>query len=346
MKRNFPPLLILGIFWFLAVAFSWFYFEEEWRESPGGLWALLGASLGGVLLIFTGILNYLKAYREVTKPDDPKPNPAPKTQGDHSPIHSGDGDVVQVEGGNYIKEYHAAPESKPEIHDAIGFIPAAKAMTYVYRGMIEDDVIAHIRKGGRGAIVGVHAPGGLGKTELAKRAADKLKGEYEVLWVDVGKKETQQIIGEMLLKCGVQTQPTDSYERLKNELHHAYQSKKFLVVLDDVREQSLGRLEDVLPPSSCAALATSRIREIGGVRNFELGSMSWDQAQELFEAVLGGEVVAKELETVKTLADRCKFNPLAMEIAARRIRQFEGTKKPVATRAGIWTRSSTLVIWI
>ncbi len=243
---------------------------------------------------------------------------------------AGDGSIViggNAEGSTFIVNPPAPPR---EIHDTIGFIPPAKAETYVHRGKIEDDVTAFIRKGGRGAIVGVHAPGGLGKTELAKNVAEELKGEYDLLWVDVGKKEAGQIVGEILLKCGVQTQPGDSYERLKNELQHAYQTRKFLVVFDDAREASLAGLADLLPPSPCAALVTSRIREIGGVRNFELGAMSWEQAKELFEAVLGEETVASEQETVRTLAERCKFNPLAMEIAARRIRQFEGTQKPVA----------------
>ena len=176
----------------------------------------------------------------------------------------------------------------------------------------------------------MHAPGGLGKTELAKQAAEKLKNEFEILWVDVGEKKPIQVIGELLTKCGIQTQPGDPYERLVNELHHAYQKHRFLVILDDVRKESLANLNDLLPPSPCAALVTSRIQQMGGVKNFPLDSMNWDQATELFQAVLGDDVVSAELDTLMTLADRCKFNPLAMEIAARRIRQFTGMKNPVA----------------
>ncbi len=234
--------------------------------------------------------------------------------------------IIAGDGNTVIQQ---APPP-PETHDTIGFIPPAKAETYVHRGKIEEDVIAHIRKGNAGAIVGVHAPGGLGKTELAKQAAEKLKSEYEVLWVDVGKKEPRQLLSEIMGKCGVQIQPTDSDERLKNELHHVYLSRKIFLILDDVREESLNQLAEILPPSPCAALVTSRIQDIGGVKNFALDAMDWNQARQLFEAVLGEAVVAPELDTVKTLAERCKFNPLAMEIAARRIRQFEGTRKPVA----------------
>ena len=138
------------------------------------------------------------------------------------------------------------------------------------------------------------------------------------------------MVGELLTKCGIQTLPTDSYERLVNELHHTYQTRRFLVILDDVREATLDKLGDLLPPNPCASLVTSRIQQMGGVKTFPLDTMSWEQAEDLFKAILGDEIVANELETVKILADRCRFNPLAMEIAARRIRQFEGTRKPVA----------------
>lgn len=73
-------------------------------------------------------------------------------------------------------------------------------------------------------------------------------------------------------------------------------------------------------------MITSRIQQIGGVKTFGLDSMTWEQAHELFKAILGDDVVSNELETLMVLANRCKFNPLAMEIAARRIRQLEGGK--------------------
>ncbi|MCC7189503.1 MAG: tetratricopeptide repeat protein [Anaerolineales bacterium] len=327
MKRTLTPLMIFGIMWLAVVAVSWFFFEG-WRESPNGIWTLLGLSAVGVLAFLKGGIDFLKTFNDLTKPDEPKPKDlAPKNQMGNV-NQSGGGTNVVVEGGNVT--IHESPKPERETHDTIGFIPPVKTEKYIHRGKVEDDVIAHIRTGSAGAIVGVHAPGGLGKTELAKQAAEKLKSEYEVLWVDVGKKEPRQLLGEILGKCGVQLQSTDSDERLKNELRHTYLSKKVFLILDDVREESLTQLADLLPPSPCAALVTSRIKEIGGVKNFALHAMDWDQARQLFETVLGESVVAAELETMKTLAVRCRFNPLAMEIAARRIRQFEGTRKPVA----------------
>lgn len=216
-----------------------------------------------------------------------------------------------------------------EVHPTIGFIPPPKAGVYIDRGQIEDDLVSFFLSGS-GAIVGVHAPGGLGKTELAKVIARKLKSEYEVLWIDVGKKETQQVMGEMLMKCGVQVQPGINYEQLKNELQSVYLTKRYLVIFDDVRKNALDKLGDLLPPKPSSALVTSRIQQIGGVQPFPLKEMTWGEASQLFRAVLKDEIYKPEEETLKQLAERCKFNPLAMEIAARNILQKQGFRKPVA----------------
>jgi tetratricopeptide (TPR) repeat protein len=240
---------------------------------------------------------------------------------DHSTILTGEhATVIQ----------QAAP--LPESHDTIGFIPSAKVVTYVHRGQIEEDVRAFLKNGGTGAIVGLHAPGGLGKTELAKHATEELKSQFEgVLWVDVGERNPQQVVADMLIQCNVQTRPGALYEEQRNELKAHLFNRRFLVVLDDVCKNALEGLNDILPPKPCATLLTSRIHQIGGVnKTFELDAMTPAQARELMEAVLGEETVKAEAATAAKLAERCAFNPLAVEIAARRIRQFEGRKKPIA----------------
>jgi len=220
----------------------------------------------------------------------------------------------------------------PEPGNTIGHIPPAKAVTYVHRGKIEEDVCDFLEKGnGTGAIVGLHAPGGLGKTELAKHAAEELKGQFDgILWVDVGEKTPEQVVADMLIKCGVQLPPGASYEQQKNELHSRLQGCKWLVILDDVRQKALEGLADFLPSKPCAALITSRIQQISRMNKIlELDHMTPEQAAELMEAVLGEDVVAAEKEAAEKLAIHCAYNPLALEIAARRVRQLEGIRRPI-----------------
>nr|MDQ3007934.1 NB-ARC domain-containing protein [Chloroflexota bacterium] len=212
-------------------------------------------------------------------------------------------------------------------HGDIGFIPAAKAVTYVHRGKTEDDLIAFLRAGGNGAIVGLHAPGGLGKTELAKQAAEAVKDVYDdVLWVDVGENTSAQVINTMLIKCNIQSSPAANDEMKLSELRAYLQSRKLLVIFDDVRSDALAQMHTFLPPKPCSSLITTRIQQIGGIRTFALDHLSVEQAQELMVAILGTEIVEAELEMADKLSERVTWNPLALEISARRILQLKVTR--------------------
>ena len=212
----------------------------------------------------------------------------------------------------------------------LGDIPPAKVSRYIHRGKIEDDVRALLRDGGVGAIVGLRAPGGLGKTELAKHASEDLKSYFEeVLWVNVNEKTAPQVVADMLLQCGVQVQPGASYAMQKNELRGWLQNHRLLIIFDDLRENALDDLANILPPKPCSALVTSRINDIAAVpKIFALDVMSETQALELFGAVLDDEAMNVEKATYQKLAERCKYNPLALEIAAHRILQMKGFDTP------------------
>jgi tetratricopeptide (TPR) repeat protein len=331
MKRIvIAGLIVLGISLIATVVSAWL--APDLLTQPGGLAAIFGVVFVAVSALFGGKLSEW-ADTIFEKKSEPA---APSTRVvamDEAQVNTGEsGRNVRAE--MYIeKQVIEQPAPLPEVHDTIGFVPPFKGETYIHRGKIEDEVREFLKKGGTGAIVGLHAPGGLGKTELAKHAAEDLKGNFDggVLWIDVGDKKPHQVVGDMLMKCGVQTQPGATYEQQRNELQHALQEHCFLIVLDDVREDALAGLADYLPPKPCSALVTSRIKDIGGVqKTFPLGHLTDTQAKDLLNAVLGEDVVNAEQETADKLAERCAFNPLALEIAARRIRQLQGIRKPMA----------------
>lgn len=325
-------MIILGLALLLGAGAFWL--DTLTSDEP----ASLGTTIRDWLTLLAGLGASIKGWLDLFKKVKPAPpathievsggNPQIATGGNAHNVQTGSGDYL--ERGDKI-EVHLPPP--PEPRDSIGYIPPVKAVTYIHRGAIEDEVRAFLRSGnGAGAIVGLHAPGGLGKTELAKHVADEMKDQFDgLLWVDVGEKTPPQVTADMLIKCGVQTRPGDSYEQQKTELRHHLSTRRLLVILDDLRQNALGGLEDFLPPKPCAALLISRIQQIGGVnKDFALDHLTPEQARELEEAVLGVEVVAAEAGTALKLAERCAFNPLALEIAARRIRQLEGIKKPGA----------------
>ncbi len=332
MKKVWPIFFILlGLA--LLIGAATFWADTLSMDVPPSL----GETLRDWLTTLAGLGSSLAGWMALLKPKPEKSQEAASrtvvmdegqaATGPNSRAIRTEGDYY--EGGTHI---HLQPEI-PQPHDTIGFIPAAQAVTYIHRGQIEEDVRAFLEKGnGAGAIVGLHAPGGLGKTELAKHAAGELKGQFEdVLWVDVGEKTPPQVVGEMLIKCGVQLPPGSSYEQQRNELHSRLLGCKWLVILDDVRQKALEGLADFLPPRPCATLITSRIQQVRGAnKTFELDHMTPEQAHALMEAILGAEVVTAEKEAAEKLAARCAFNPLALEIAARRIRQLQGIRTPIA----------------
>jgi predicted ATPase len=249
------------------------------------------------------------------------------TGGSNSPGVVGDGTTIN---------YYPPPSSTlPETHDTIGYIPPYKGTTYVPRGPIENDVREMLRTGGVGTIVGLKAPGGLGKTELAKRAAHEAVKEKwldDMLWVDVGDKTAPQVVADMLTRCGIKIQPNTDYLAQVNELRSYLSEHRLLVVLDDVRTTALDGMDDFVPPRPCVTLITSRIQDVGVMgRIFELDHMTDAQARDLFAAVLKPETINAEQRTLDELAEYCKYNPLALEIVARRIHQMESTSHPVAT---------------
>ena len=215
----------------------------------------------------------------------------------------------------------------------LGLIPPAQAEKYIYRGETEEKVRAALKGNGVASIVGLHAPGGTGKSELANQLLRELGEQFEAtLWVNVGEKTADQVVGDMLRGCGLK--PPESYAAQIHELQAYLAAHRLLVVLDDLRSRSLAHLSDFLPPAPpCAVLITNRIEQPSHLiplkNTVELNRMTPEQAHELLEASLGAEVVAAETESAQKLAERCLWNPLALEIAARRIRQMQGFHQPI-----------------
>lgn len=336
MGKKIVPLIlvIVGAALTLGALISWS--DTLTAAEPAGL----GKWIFDVLGLLLGAGAGLKGLLDLFKKEKP-PEPATRiTAPDETQIATGANgrNIRQGDGSTYferVDHYHEAPLTQPEAHPALGSIPPASADTYVHRGRIEEDIRAALRGGGASAIVGLHAPGGTGKTELANHIAqegrDGQLGFESVLWLDVNKKTAQEVLSEGLRKCGLQLPPNADEADQRAEWQHFLLNHKLLVIFDDVRENAREGLKAILPPAPSAALITSRIQQMAGVKEFALDHMEPEQARALFVNSLGAEVVQAEDETVFKLAERCKYNPLALEIASRRIQQnARFTTHPVA----------------
>ncbi|MGB8645814.1 MAG: NB-ARC domain-containing protein [Anaerolineae bacterium] len=245
---------------------------------------------------------------------------------------NGSGNIFTGTGDVYV----GAPTPRPAPQ---GHRPASNAPVYIDRGPIEQQVRAALSAQGRTAIVGVHAPGGTGKTELAKGVMRDLQAQFPddpcPLWVDCGEKTPEQIVGDMGLRCGLTFAPAATYRDRVLQVQGFLNKRRVLLILDDVRSANAARLEDFFPASPpCGVLITSRSQQpshaIPPDAIFRLEGMSLEQARALLEAALSPERVQAEAEAAGRLIERCKHNPLALDIAARRIAQFEGAPRPIA----------------
>ncbi|MCA1553390.1 MAG: hypothetical protein LC737_03335, partial [Chloroflexi bacterium] len=146
----------------------------------------------------------------------------------------------------------------PAITIPLASIPAGTE-TYIPRGDIEDKVRARLRQHGTAAIVGVYAPGGVGKSELAIRAARELAPEFgeRVLWLTLTDKSAEQVVGDMARWCGLDLHSAPDFAARVAAVKSYWQAHPGLVVLDDVDKTNEAQLADLLPPRPpCAALVT------------------------------------------------------------------------------------------
>jgi len=223
-----------------------------------------------------------------------------------------------------------APSSSRD--DSLGVIPPVHASSYINRGEVENELFQRLRRKNSRNIINLTGIGGVGKTELAKKVVNEVKDEFEsILWVDIGDKEPKQILTEILMNIGVFLSPTNDYGLMVQQAKSYFSTHKSLVILDDLRSASLHALGDFIPPSPpCSVLITSRIQQIGGVNEIIfLDRLTEEQSKALLATILGKKIISDEYTAAAKLAERCAFNPLALEIAARRIRQMQGTNSTV-----------------
>ncbi len=216
-------------------------------------------------------------------------------------------------------------------------LPILNVTEYIVRG-IEDQVRERLQRDGAAAIVGIRAPGGVGKTELAKYVVRQIAHEYaEWKLIDIGKKDPDQIVGDMALACGFTLSPNANYAQRVAELRDRLESRHILFILDDVREKNRRALDDILPPPPCAAIVTSRIQtlsqKIHPNQSFELDAMTDAEARALLIATLGDARINAEPPAVVRIIARCKGNALALDIAARCILRYSSSNKPMTIYA-------------
>ena len=199
--------------------------------------------------------------------------------------------------------------------------------------LIADAAHADAGRSATVAISAIEGMGGVGKTQLAVHAAHRLvrSGRFgdAQLYVnlrgfdpDRPPADPSAVLDAFLRQLGVPAPriPATREERsamFRDALH----GKQALVLLDNAADED--QVRDLIPAGSgCLVLITSRRTLLGldAAATLVLDVLSPSEALELIGRIIGADRVTAELEAATAIARACGHLPLAVSVAAARLR--------------------------
>lgn len=168
----------------------------------------------------------------------------------------------------------------------------------------------------------------LGKTTLAVHVAHALGGEYPdgQLFARLGgaarPSNAREVLARFLGALGVPGRAVpDSLEERTDMYRNLLSDRRVLVVLDDVAGEQ--QVAPLLPGGpTCSVIMTSRTRltALSGATTLSIGPLDVRESVELLAKTVGQERVDTEAGDIALLADLCAGEPLALRLAADRLK--------------------------
>ncbi|MGP3960668.1 BTAD domain-containing putative transcriptional regulator [Nonomuraea sp. 3N208] len=193
-------------------------------------------------------------------------------------------------------------------------------------------------------VIAVTGAGGVGKSAFAVHLATQIRDAYPdgQLYLHLQGTRSRPVspavaLARLLRALGV---PVDAVPTGLDERTELYRNlvggRSLLLVLDDVADES--QLRPLLPADSRSAVLVTSRRRLAGIENVRpvpLDLLDERESIDLLRGVLGGARVAAEPEAAGELAAYCGGLPLALRIAAARLRHRpEMTLADLAVRLG------------
>ncbi len=213
--------------------------------------------------------------------------------------------------GRWHLAIHPDPTAPP-------FMAQAPVETFVGRERDLDDLHAIIRERGVGAVTGVVGTGGIGKTELARRYAERYRKDYSagVFWASfrgsTWREEGRKILAALYPGWNPDPFPDDA--RAREEVCKRLNHRGALLIIDNVNEA-----DEIIKPG-CFVLVTTRERRAFGMvprkAVKELGRFSDREGKDLLVEILGNARIERDPVGASRIVEILGGMPLALEIAA------------------------------
>ncbi|MEU9404197.1 tetratricopeptide repeat protein [Streptomyces sp. NPDC048281] len=192
----------------------------------------------------------------------------------------------------------------------------------------ELDNLLHARGRSTGPLVAISGRGGLGKTTLAVRAAQRVAADFpdgqlftNLRGYDATPAEPTEVLGSFLRSLGTDPHAIPEAQQDREQLLRTLTAgRRLLIVLDNANGP--GQVRPLLPggPGS-AVVVTSRVplSSIEGAHPIVLGLLQPGEAVELLGRVAGSDRVADDPGEATRLVALCGHLPLAVRIAGARL---------------------------
>lgn len=176
-------------------------------------------------------------------------------------------------------------------------------------------------------ICGLRGMGGVGKTTLARHLAYRLRNQFPdgVLWGQLNRSDTLTILGQFAREYQLDVRDLHDVESRSRAVQSLLAAKRVLIILDNA--QTSEQVRPLLPPSTGkpAVIITTRhdLAVSDEMLAFELRPFARDgqEALELFTNILGEQTTRRQRGALLDLAAQLGYLPLALAIAANRLKQ-------------------------
>lgn len=214
--------------------------------------------------------------------------------------------------------------------DRVPFQAPPRLDTFVGRSEVVGQLSRYLRSQDGSRLCGLLGMAGLGKTSLANHLAYRLRSHFPdgVLWIALEQTNTMSALQGLAAAYGESVTGYTDLATRSAKVRELLAGKQALLILDNASSDE--EIRPLLPPSGqCAVLITSRRHNLAVLdAAYRLKLTPFNQTSQesldLFARILGPERLDKEREPFQQLADLLGHLPLAIDIAANRLKHEPG----------------------